>query len=80
MRAVLNRPGIGDLKAVTSGLAHALWHHYYNSPLNVVAVQVLATWFHPELFPDLDPVASLDTVHRRFLPGPVSGVYWISAQ
>jgi len=80
LRAALARPGIRDLNAVKSGHAHAIWHHYYNSPLNVVAVQVFAKWFHPEIFSDLDPAETLDTLHRRFLPNSLSGVYWISAE
>lgn len=74
----LDRKGIANLKAVTSGNAHAVWHHFYNSPLNVVAVQAFAKWFHPGLFADLDPDATLKTLFDRFQAVPLEGVYWTS--
>ncbi|HRO60039.1 MAG TPA: ABC transporter substrate-binding protein, partial [Burkholderiaceae bacterium] len=42
-RAVQRR-GIAQLQAVKEGRAYAMWHHFYNSPFNVVAVQVFAKW------------------------------------
>jgi len=47
---------------------HGIWHQFYNSPYEFVAVQQLAKWFHPELFADLDPNATFAEYHRRFLP------------
>ncbi|MBR0715576.1 ABC transporter substrate-binding protein [Bradyrhizobium liaoningense] len=47
---------------------HGIWHQFYNSPYEFVAVQQLAKWFHPELFSDLDPNATFAEYHRRFLP------------
>ncbi|MBS3936212.1 MAG: ABC transporter substrate-binding protein [Sulfuritalea sp.] len=75
-RAVQRR-GIAELNAVKQGRAHAIWHHFYNSPLNVVAVQVVAKWLHPERFADLDPQETLRTLYARFQPVPLSGVYWV---
>lgn len=73
------RRGIAQLQAVQQpGRAHAIWHHYYNSPFNVVAVQVFAKWQHPELFADLDPRETLQTMFQRFQPIPLTGVYWTS--
>lgn len=73
------RRGVAQLQAVQQpGRAHAIWHHYYNSPFNVVAVQVFAKWLHPELFADLDPRATLQTMFTQFQPIPLTGVYWTS--
>lgn len=47
---------------------HGIWHQFYNSPYEFVAVQQLAKWFHPDLFADLDPNATFAEFHRRFLP------------
>ncbi|WP_420963894.1 ABC transporter substrate-binding protein [Brucella sp. IR073] len=47
---------------------HAIWHQFYNSPYEFIAVQQLAKWFHPDLFADLDPDATFAEYHRRFLP------------
>ncbi|EWY39637.1 iron ABC transporter substrate-binding protein [Skermanella stibiiresistens SB22] len=73
----LKRPGIADLDAVASGRAHAIWHHFYNSPFNVAAVQIFAKWFHPDLFADLDPEGTLRSLYRRFQPVAYSGTYWV---
>lgn len=70
------RRGIAQLQAVKDRHAFAIWHHFYNSPFNVAAVQAFAKWLHPDLFADLDPRATLQTVYTRFQPIPLSGVYW----
>lgn len=72
----LERPGIADLAAVKAGRAYALWHHFFHSPFNVVALQVLAKWFHPELFADLDPAATHRDLVARFQPVALDGAYW----
>ncbi|WP_407655391.1 ABC transporter substrate-binding protein [Burkholderia alba] len=74
----LQRPQIASLQAVRQGRAHAIWHHFYNSPFNVVAVQVMAKWLHPDLFADLDPRRTQEEMYRRFQPVPLQGEYWTS--
>jgi iron complex transport system substrate-binding protein len=77
LQRATQRRGIAQLQAVQQpGGAHAIWHHYYNSPFNVVAVQVFAKWLHPALFADLDPRATLQTMFTQFQPVPLTGVYW----
>lgn len=79
LQRATQRKGIAQLQAVQQpGRAHAIWHHYYNSPFNVVAVQVFAKWLHPELFADLDPRATLQSMFTQFQPIPLTGVYWTS--
>jgi ABC-type Fe3+-hydroxamate transport system, periplasmic component len=75
----LSRPGIRDLDAVRQGRAHTLWHHFFHSPFNVVALQVMAKWFHPRLFDDLDPAATLKSMQTRFQPPDLAGTYWLDA-
>ncbi|GAB3127316.1 ABC transporter substrate-binding protein [Novispirillum itersonii] len=75
----LSRTGISTLTAVQQGRAHALWHHFVHSPFNVVAVQALAQWIHPDLFRDLDPADTLRRMTTRFQPMPLNGTYWTSA-
>ncbi|MDO5290172.1 MAG: iron ABC transporter substrate-binding protein [Pseudomonadota bacterium] len=74
----LKRRGIASLQAAQPGRAHALWHLFYNSPFNVVALQVLAKWMHPDRFASLDPHATLHTMYQRFMPIPLRGQYWVS--
>lgn len=78
LQRATQRRFIDQLQATRPGRAHAIWHHFYNSPLNVVAVQVMAQWFYPERFQDLDPRATLQNLYQHFLPIPLEGVYWTS--
>lgn len=83
-RASLHRatdqPGLRAIAPVQNGDTFAIWHHFYNTPMNVVAVQALARWLHPDAFADLDPNATLATFFDRFQPVPLAGVYWVAGQ
>jgi iron complex transport system substrate-binding protein len=72
----LERTGLAQLAAARSGRAFTLWHHFYNTPMHVAAVQAMAKWFHPDRFRDLDPDRTLAEYFRRFQPVPLTGVYW----
>ena len=72
----LQRPVVSDLKAVTSGSAYAIWHHFYNTPMHVASVQAMAKWFHPKLFENLHPERTLEEYFDRFQPVALNGVYW----
>ena len=76
----LSRQGIAELSAVKDGRAYAIWHHFYNSPFNVAAVQAIAKWLHPELFADLEPERLLAGMQKRFQPVALEGVYWVKAK
>jgi len=72
----LKRTGVAQLSAVKEGRAHAIWHHFYNTPMNMVAVEVLAKWLHPTLFKDIHPELTLKLYFDRFQAVPLDGVYW----
>lgn len=72
------RTAMTGIKAVENDDFHAIWHQFYNSPYYFVAVQKMAKWFHPELFADLDPEATMQTLHDRFLPVDYAPGYWVS--
>ncbi|WP_136066889.1 ABC transporter substrate-binding protein [Modicisalibacter radicis] len=78
LQGLTERTAMTGISAVETGNVHAIWHQFYNSPYYFVAVQRLAKWFHPELFDDLDPEATLRTLHERFLPVDYAPGYWIS--
>lgn len=78
LTALMDRPAYTGIKAVKDGQVHGIWHQFYNSPYSFIAVQRLATWLHPELFPDLDPEVTLKELHTRFLPVDYSPGYWVS--
>lgn len=69
-------PGIRELAAIRNGRVHALDQYLMRSPLNFVTFEALAKWFHPELFADIDPQATLDEINRRFLKTPLKGPFW----
>ncbi|MEP0073896.1 MAG: ABC transporter substrate-binding protein [Paraglaciecola sp.] len=65
-----------SLHAFQDKQAYALWHGFYNSPLNLVAVQVVAKWLYPEEFKELDPNATISYFFEHFQAIPLTGVYW----
>ena len=76
--ALSERNGFRDLRAVQDGRMHSIYHQFYNSPYHFVAIQQLAKWIHPENFADLDPEATLATLHDRFMPFETDGQFWVS--
>jgi iron complex transport system substrate-binding protein len=77
---LMQRPAFQTIPAAQKGQVHAIWHQFYNSPYQFVAVQQIAKWLHPELFRDIDPDATLRALHDRFLPIPYQPGYWVSLQ
>ena len=69
---------LGLLSAVQHGRVHGIWHLFNNMPLNVLAVEALARWFHPATFADVDPDASLRELNEKFLPVALEGTFWVS--
>lgn len=78
--ALATREGWSELSAVKNGRFHSVYHQFYNSPYHFVAMQAFAKWIHPELFEDVDPDATMATLHAQFLPIDYSGVFWASLQ
>lgn len=78
LAGLAKRPAYSQTKAVKDGRIHAIWHQFYNSPYQFVAIQEIAKWLHPELFKDLDADATLKTLHERFLPLPYEPGYWVT--
>lgn len=78
LQALTQRPAFTTIPATQTGRVHAIWHQFYDSPYQFVAIQALAKWLHPELFADLDPDATFRTFHERFLPVEYRPGYWVS--
>jgi iron complex transport system substrate-binding protein len=76
---VLQAPGLATLPAARDGRAHALWSYFSETPLDIVAVELLARWLRPELFGALDPAATLAEINARFAAMPFAGAYWTDA-
>jgi len=64
------------LDAVRNGRVHALWHGLLATPLNILALEAMATWFQPERYGDVDPSQTLAAINSRYLALPLDGVLW----
>ncbi len=67
---ITGRPAYAGSRPGRQQASHAIWHQFYNSPYQFVAIQQLAKWFHPTLFTDLDPrppFASCTSASCRYL-------------
>lgn len=78
LEAYTKRPAYAGVKANQNHAFHAIWHQFYNSPYQFVAIQQLAKWLHPTLFADLDPNATFRELHERFLPVTYEPGYFVS--
>lgn len=76
LKQLISRPVVQPLKAIQEGNVYAMWHLFYDSPLNIAAVEALARWVHPDLFGKLQPNGVLKEINERFLAVPLKGVYF----
>ncbi|MGW9329306.1 ABC transporter substrate-binding protein [Bosea sp. NPDC055594] len=77
---LMKRPAFVQSAAVKNGRVYGIWHQFYNSPYQFVAIQQIAKWLHPELFKDIDPDATMKALHERFLPLPYEPGLWVSLE
>ncbi|VDS08681.1 corrinoid ABC transporter substrate-binding protein [Paracoccus haematequi] len=75
--ALIGAPGFNALSAVRDGRAAGVWHMFNDSPIHIALIEYLAKTFHPDLFADLDPAATLAEIEARFSPVAVDGTWWI---
>lgn len=73
---VASRPLIANLTAVKNSRVYGLAHQLLNSPLDIITIEALASWIHPELFPDDGAEETRKEINERFLPVPLEGTYW----
>ncbi|MFA7562096.1 MAG: ABC transporter substrate-binding protein [Methanoculleus sp.] len=62
-RAIESRPVWDQIGAVRGGRVHIIHSDAIGGPEYFIGVAYMATWFYPDLFPDLDPRA----VHQQYL-------------
>ncbi|MFO3904191.1 ABC transporter substrate-binding protein [Enterobacter hormaechei] len=68
--ALLTRQGVASIPAVAQGHTGALYHHFYNNPYNIVAMETLSKIFYPTLFKDVDPLADYHAIINGFTDIP----------
>jgi len=64
--ALAARQGVASIPAVAEGHTGALYHHFYNNPYNIVAIETLSKIFYPTQFKDIDPQADYHAIITRF--------------
>lgn len=80
LKGLLSTPGFTALKAPKKGNLHAAYHQFYDSPLNVFALEQFAQWLHPELFQDVDVERDFADFHKKWMPFEYSGTFFTSAK
>lgn len=76
LKTLANRSVVSPLNAIQQGNVYGMWHIFYDSPLNIAAVEAMAKWIHPELFGKLNPHGVLKEINERFLAFPLKGVFF----
>lgn len=77
---LMKRTGIATLDSIHNKRVLAIYHQYYDSPLNILAVEVIAKFLHPTLFADLNPETDIENIHKNVLNFPYSGAFWLQAK
>ncbi|MDK8685061.1 ABC transporter substrate-binding protein [Corynebacterium pseudodiphtheriticum] len=65
------QPGFESLRAVKDNQLHALWHQFYNSPFNYLALLQIAQWINPEAYEDIDVEQKWLDSQKKY--SPISG-------
>lgn len=75
LEGLLATPGFDQL----TGDLHGVWHQFYDSPFNYLALEQFAVWLQPELFKDLNPEEDFKKAHEQYVPFEASGVFFVSS-
>ncbi|WP_375083680.1 ABC transporter substrate-binding protein [Providencia sp. SKLX074055] len=78
LSALMDRQGISSLTAVKEKRVMAIYHNFYNNPMNIFAIEAMAKFMHPELFSTLNPEQNLIDFQQQFTEIRETGVFWIS--
>lgn len=73
---LLKATEVASLPAIKAGQAGGVWLFFFDSPLYFVGIEAMAKMFHPALFRDVDPDATLGTLTRQWLSVPLQGTFW----
>lgn len=76
LEGILGIPGFQALQAPKQGKLHAVYHQFYDSPLNVFALEQIATWLQPDIFKDLNPQKDFMDFHAQWMPFNLKGTFF----
>ncbi|MBJ7223943.1 MULTISPECIES: ABC transporter substrate-binding protein [unclassified Brenneria] len=74
---LMARNGVAPIPAVRQKKVMAVYHQFYDSPFNVIALEAIAKFLHPQLFADVDPQADLEALYRDFTGVEYSGLFFL---
>lgn len=76
---LVKRPGMDLLAAVRERRVHGVWTGLVAiRPLNILFVERMAAWLHPDRCGAINPGQTLGELNRRFLSIPVEMPLWVS--
>ncbi|MEJ5998933.1 ABC transporter substrate-binding protein [Corynebacterium sp. H130] len=70
-------PGMDKVNALNNGNSLAIWHQFYDSPLNYIAIQAIAKWLHPEAFKEVDIERQWKAAHEKYVPFAATGTFFV---
>lgn len=78
LAALAGRTGFDHMASVRNQHVHAIWTGLIASPpLNILFIEITATWLHPARCADLDPADTLAEINR-LMAVPIQGPLWVS--
>lgn len=77
LQALMQRPTVSVLPVANSPRVMAIYHQFYDSPFNVIALEAMAKLFHPQAFADIDPQADLEALYRDYAGVPYHGLFFV---
>lgn len=81
LKRLIGRTGFSQLSSVRSKRVHGIWTGLIAvPPLNILFIERVAKWLHPERCEGIDPAATLAEINERFLSTPIEGPLWASLE
>lgn len=71
-----NQPGFENLRAVKEHKLHGMWHQFYNSPFNYLALLQIAAWINPEAYKDMDVDKQWMEAQEKYSPVAGEGTFF----
>ena len=78
LSVLMDRQGISSLTAVKEKRVMAIYHNFYNNPMNIFAIEAMAKFMHPERFSALNPEQNLIDFQKQFTEIRETGVFWVN--
>lgn len=77
LRDELSQPGFSELEAGKKNQMYGIYHQFYDSPYNFIAIRAFAKWQHPDKFSDVDLEKEFKDFHDEFMPFDYSGTFFV---